>query len=36
VFDVGDASFDTTAYLDGFRWECDGCRGAECGIVLPP
>lgn len=35
VFDMGDSSFDTTALIDNFQWDCEGCVPNEvmsCGI----
>ena len=35
VFDMGDSSFDTTALLDNWQWDCEGCVPNEvmsCGI----
>jgi hypothetical protein len=35
IFDMGDSSFDTTAILDNFQWDCEGCIPNEvmgCGI----
>lgn len=35
VFDMGDSSFDTTALLDNWQWDCEGCVPSEvmsCGI----
>ncbi|MBL9104287.1 MAG: choice-of-anchor L domain-containing protein [Myxococcales bacterium] len=35
IFDMGDSSFDTTAIIDNFQWDCEGCVPNEvmsCGI----
>ena len=35
VFDMGDSSFDTTALIDNWQWDCEGCVPNEvmsCGI----
>ncbi len=35
VFDMGDSSFDTTALIDNWQWDCEGCIPNEvmsCGI----
>ena len=35
IFDMGDSNYDTTALLDNFRWDCDGCDPNEvesCGV----
>ena len=35
VFDMGDSSYDTTALLDNWQWDCEGCVPSEvmgCGI----
>jgi len=35
IFDMGDSIYDTTAILDNFRWDCEGCSPNEvnsCGI----
>ena len=35
IFDMGDSTYDTTALLDNFRWDCDGCVPNEvdsCGV----
>lgn len=35
IFDMGDSTFDTTALLDNFQWNCDGCEPTElesCGV----
>ena len=35
IFDMGDSSFDTTAILDNWKWDCEGCVPNEvnsCGI----
>jgi hypothetical protein len=36
IFDMGDSTYDTTALLDNFRWDCEGCVPNEvesCGVV---
>ena len=35
IFDMGDSIYDTTALVDNFRWDCEGCIPNEvdsCGI----
>ena len=35
IFDMGDSIYDTTAILDNWKWDCDGCVPNEvdsCGI----
>ena len=35
IFDMGDSSFDTTALLDNWQWDCEGCVPNEvmsCGV----
>ena len=35
IFDMGDSSFDTTALLDNWQWDCEGCVPSEvmsCGL----
>ncbi len=35
IFDMGDSDFDTTALLDNWQWDCEGCIPSEvmsCGI----
>ncbi len=35
IFDMGDSSFDTTALIDNWQWDCEGCVPNEvmgCGI----
>lgn len=35
VFDMGDSSYDTTALLDNWQWDCEGCVPNEvmsCGV----
>lgn len=29
IFDMGDSTYDTTALLDNWRWDCDGCVLSE-------
>jgi len=29
IFDMGDSSFDTTALLDNWQWDCEGCVPSE-------
>ncbi|HEY8378112.1 MAG TPA: choice-of-anchor L domain-containing protein [Nannocystis sp.] len=36
IFDMSDSIYDTTAILDNFQWDCDGCVPNEidsCGIA---
>lgn len=36
IFDMGDSSFDTTALLDNWQWDCEGCIPNEvdsCGVI---
>ncbi len=36
IFDMGDSSFDTTALIDNWQWDCEGCMPNEvddCEIV---
>ncbi|WAS98749.1 choice-of-anchor L domain-containing protein [Nannocystis punicea] len=36
IFDMGDSSYDTTAILDNWSWDCEGCVPNEvddCGIA---
>ncbi len=36
IFDMGDSSFDTTAIIDNWKWDCEGCVPNEvdsCGII---
>ncbi|WP_434415111.1 hypothetical protein [Nannocystis pusilla] len=36
VFDMGDSFYDTTAILDNWAWDCQGCLPNEalgCGIA---
>ncbi len=35
IFDMGDSTYDTTAILDDWRWDCEGCVPTEvdsCGV----
>ena len=35
IFDMGDSTFDTTAIIDNWQWDCEGCTPNEvnsCGI----
>jgi hypothetical protein len=35
IFDMGDSTFDTTALLDNWQWDCEGCIPSEvdsCGV----
>lgn len=35
IFDMGDSSYDTTALLDNWQWDCEGCIPSEvmnCGL----
>lgn len=35
IFDMGDSTYDTTALLDHWRWDCEGCIPTEldsCGV----
>jgi hypothetical protein len=35
IFDMGDSTYDTTAILDNWRWDCEGCVPNEldsCGV----
>jgi len=35
IFDMGDSTYDTTALLDNWRWDCEGCVPTEvdsCGV----
>ncbi|MDC0671577.1 choice-of-anchor L domain-containing protein [Nannocystis radixulma] len=39
VFDMGDSYFDSTAILDNWAWDCEGCVANEvdsCGIAPQP
>ena len=36
IFDMGDTIYDTTAIIDNFRWECEGCDPSipgDCGAL---
>jgi len=36
IFDMGDSSFDTTALIDNWQWDCEGCIPNEvdsCGVI---
>jgi hypothetical protein len=35
IFDMGDSTYDTTALLDNWRWDCEGCVPTDvdsCGV----
>jgi hypothetical protein len=36
IFDMGDSTFDTTALIDNWQWDCKGCIPNEvdsCGVI---
>ncbi len=36
IFDMGDSTFDTTALIDNWQWDCEGCIPSEvnsCGVA---
>jgi hypothetical protein len=36
IFDMGDSTFDTTALIDNWQWDCEGCVPNEvdsCGVI---
>jgi hypothetical protein len=36
VFDMGDSTYDTTAIVDRWQWDCEGCVPSDvdsCGIT---
>ena len=36
LFDLGSDDLDTTALIDNWRWNCDGCTpGVSCGLAPP-
>lgn len=36
IFDMGDSTYDTTAIIDNWQWDCEGCVPNEvdsCGVI---